>query len=121
MTVFRPADGAETGMAWAWAVGKSKGPNILVFTRQKLDLIPRGEGFDPHEIWRGAYVLDRYRDADITIIATGSEAPLAVKTAHLLRGPCLRARAVSAPSRDLFARQAAEYPNSLLGDLRLIL
>src|SRR5437870_11987914 len=71
MTLFRPADGAETGMAGAWAVGKSHGPNILVFTRQKLDPIPRGAGFDPHEVWRGAYVLDNYRDGDITIIATG--------------------------------------------------
>src|SRR5260370_245958 len=114
MTVFRPADGAETGMAWAWAVGKSKGPNILVFTRQKLDLIPRGEGFDPHEIWRGAYVLDRYRDGDITIIATGSEVPLAVKTADLLRGQGLQARVVSAPSLDLFDRQDVDYQNSVL-------
>src|SRR5438128_844810 len=75
MTLFRPADGAETGMAWAWAVGKAKGPTILVFTRQKLDPIPRGAGFDPHEVWRGAYVLDNYRDGDFTIIATGSEVP----------------------------------------------
>ena len=116
MTLWRPADGAETGMAWAWAVGKSKGPNILVFTRQKLDPIPHGEGFDPHEIWRGAYVLDRYRDGDITIIATGSEVPLAVKTADLLRGEGVQARVVSAPSLDLFDRQDVDYQDRVLGD-----
>ena len=116
MTLFRPADGAETGMAWAWAVGKSHGPNVLVFTRQKLDPIPRGEGFDPHEIWRGAYVLDRYRDGDITIIATGSEVPLAVKTADLLRGEGLPVRVVSAPSLDLFDRQDIDYQDRVLGN-----
>jgi len=116
LTLFRPADGAETGMAWAWAAGKSKGPSVLVFTRQKLDPIPRGAGFDPHEIWRGAYVLDNYRDGDFTIIATGSEVPLAVKTADLMRGEGKRVRVVSAPSLDLFDRQPADYQNQVLGD-----
>jgi transketolase len=116
MTLFRPADGPETGMAWAWAVGKAKGPSVLVFTRQKLDPLPHGAGFDPHEIWRGAYVLDNYREGDFTIIATGSEVPLAVKTADLLRGEGKRARVVSAPSLDLFDRQPVDYQNQVLGD-----
>ncbi len=116
MTLFRPADGMETGMAWAWAVGRSEGPTILVFTRQKLDPIPRGAGFDPHEIWRGAYVLDNYREGDFTIMATGSEVPLAVKTAELLRSDGLNARVVSAPCLDLFDRQDIDYQNHVLGD-----
>lgn len=116
MTVIRPGDSAEVAMAWAWAVGKSEGPNILVFTRQKLDLVPRGEGFDPHVIWRGAYVLDKYREGDITLMATGSELPLAVKTADLLRNEGTQARVVSAPSLDLFDRQPVAYQNEVLGD-----
>jgi transketolase len=120
MTVFRPADGPETGMAWAWAVGKSQGPTILVFTRQKLDPIPRGTNFDPHVIWRGAYVLDQYSDGDITFMATGSEVPLAVKTADLLRKEGRRARVVSAPCLDLFDRQPIDYQNEVLGDRRRV-
>ncbi|HJW94433.1 MAG TPA: transketolase C-terminal domain-containing protein, partial [Thermoanaerobaculia bacterium] len=116
MTLFRPADGAETAMAWAWAVGKSQGPTVLVLTRQKLEPIPHGEAFDPHQIWRGAYVLDTYADGDITLIGTGSETPLAVKTAELLRGEGVRARVVSAPSLDLFDRQPLDYQNEVLGD-----
>jgi len=116
MTLFRPADGMETGMAWAWAVGRSEGPTILVFTRQKLDPIPRGAGFDPHELWRRAYVPDNYREGDFTIMATGSEVPLAVKTAELLRSDGLRARVVSAPCLDLFDRQDIDYQNHVLGD-----
>ena len=116
MTLFRPADGHETAMAWAWAAGKSEGPTVLVFTRQKLDPIKRADNFDPHIIWRGAYLLDNYRDGDITIIATGSEVPLAVKTADLLRGQGVRARVASAPCLDLFDKQPDDYKNEVLGD-----
>jgi len=116
MTLFRPSDGPETAMAWAWAVAKSQGPTLIVLTRQKLEPLPHGEGFDAHQVWRGAYVLDGYADGDFTIIATGSETPLAVKTADLLRGEGVRARVVSAPSLDLFDRQPVDYQNEVLGD-----
>ena len=117
MTLFRPSDSAEVAMAWAWAVGgKHKGPTLIVLTRQKLDPITRGGGFDPHEVWRGAYVLDNYRDGDITLMATGSEVPLAVKTADLLKNEGKRARVVSAPSLDVFDRQDVDYQNRVLGD-----
>jgi len=116
MTLFRPSDGPETAMAWAWAVAKSQGPTLIVLTRQKLEPLPHGEGFDAHQVWRGAYVLDGYADGDFTIIATGSETPLAVKTADLLRNEGIRARVVSAPSLDLFDRQSVDYQNEVLGD-----
>ena len=112
MTLWRPADGAEVAMAWAWAVKHAKGPGLLVLTRQKLDLIPRPDGFDAKKILRGAYVLDGYEQGDVTLIATGSEVPLAVKTAALA-GNC---RVVSAPSLDLFDRQPVDYQDEVLGD-----
>jgi transketolase len=115
MTLFRPADGAEVAMAWAWAVGKAVGPTTIVLTRQKLDPIARPLDFDPHQIYRGAYVLDGYESGDITIIATGSEVSLAVKTADLLRGEGVNARVVSAPCLDLFGRQDASYQDEVLG------
>jgi transketolase len=116
MTLWRPGDGVETAMAWAWAVKNNEGPQLLVLTRQKLDLIPGREGFDPHKVWRGAYVLDGYSEGGITLIATGSELPLAVKTADLLKGEGIKARVVSAPSLDLFDRQDVDYQNAVLGD-----
>ncbi|MEO6259464.1 MAG: transketolase [Thermoanaerobaculia bacterium] len=117
MTLFRPADGAETAMAWAYAIGsKHDGPTIIVCTRQKLDPIVRGASFDAHAVWRGAYVLDGYQDGDITFLATGSEVSLAIKTAELLRGQGTRARVVSAPSLDLFGRQDMAYQDEVLGD-----
>jgi len=116
MTLFRPSDGVETAMAWAWAVGKSQGPTVLVLTRQKLEPLPHAEGFDPYKVWFGAYVLDKYSEGDITLIATGSETPLAVKTADLLKEQGVKARVVSAPCLDLFDRQSVDYQNEVLGD-----
>jgi transketolase len=116
MTLFRPADGVETAMAWAHAVNGEHGPTLIVLTRQKLDPVARAEGFDAKKVLRGAYVLDGYEQGDITFIATGSEVPLATKTADLLRGEGLPARVVSAPSLDLFDRQDVDYRNAVLGD-----
>lgn len=115
MTLFRPADGVETAMAWAWAAGEAEGPTSLVFTRQKLDPIRRNDAFDPKTVWRGAYVLDGYTVGDITIVATGSEVPLAIKAAEQLRGRGTAARVVSAPCLELFDRQPVDYQNEVLG------
>jgi len=116
LTLFRPADGAEVAMAWAHAVRATDGPTLIVLTRQKLDPIPQAAGFDAQRILRGAYVLDGYNEGDLTIVATGSEVSLAVKTADLLRGEGTRARVVSAPSLDLFDQQAQDYQDEVLGD-----
>src|SRR5438067_518812 len=114
MTLFRPGTSAEVAMAWAWAVAKAEGPTCILLTRQKLE--PVAQSFDPHEVWRGAYVLDAYRDGDITFLATGSELPLAVAAANLLRAQGTSARVVSAPCLDLFDKQPAEYRDEVLGN-----
>jgi transketolase len=116
MTLFRPADGPEVAMAWAHAMQSKDGPTVIVLTRQKLDVIPHPLEFDPNRILRGAYVLDGFEAGDVTIIATGSEVPLAVKTAELLRGEGTNVRVVSAPSLDLFDHQPVDYQNEVLPD-----
>jgi transketolase len=116
LILFRPADGAEVAMAWAHAVRSTDAPTLLVLTRQKLDPIPRAADFDATRILRGAYVLDGYTEGDLTLIATGSEVPLAMKTADLLRGEGWNARVVSAPSLDLFDQQPRDYQDEVLGD-----
>ncbi|HEV7765989.1 MAG TPA: transketolase [Thermoanaerobaculia bacterium] len=116
MTLFRPADSAEVAMAWSHAVRSTDGPTLIVLTRQKVEPTPHPADFDVQRVLRGAYVLDAYREGDVTIIATGSEVALAVKTAELLRGEGKNVRVVSAPSLDLFDRQPVEYQNEVLGD-----
>jgi transketolase len=116
MTLFRPASGPEVAMAWAYALSAKGGPTLIVLTRQKLEPLPHPLEFDPKRILRGAYVLDGYESGDVTLIATGSEVPLAVKTADLLRGEGTNVRVVSAPSLDVFDRQPADYQNEVLPD-----
>ena len=41
LTVFRPADGLETAMAWAWALEQAQGPVVLALTRQTLPPLER--------------------------------------------------------------------------------
>ncbi|HEX6097044.1 MAG TPA: transketolase [Thermoanaerobaculia bacterium] len=112
LTLFRPADGAEVAMAWAHALQSKDHPTLIVLTRQKVDVIERPLEFDPKRILKGAYVLDGFDQGEITIIATGSEVPLAVSAARLLGN----ARVVSAPSLDLFDQQPIEYQDEVLGD-----
>jgi transketolase len=116
LNVIRPADGVEVAMAWAHALRATDEPSLIVLTRQKLDLIPRPAEFDSRIIERGAYVLDGYDDGDITIIATGSEVPLAVKTADLLKDEGTKVRVVSAPSLNQFDKQPAAYRDQVLRD-----
>jgi transketolase len=116
LTLFRPADGAEVAMAWAHAMRSTDRPTLIVLTRQKLDPIERPLEFDPQRILRGAYVLDGFEQGDVTIVATGSEVPLAIRTAELLRGEGRAVRVVSAPSLELFAKQPAAYQDEVLGN-----
>jgi transketolase len=118
LTLFRPADRVETAMAWAWAVGQAKGPTALALTRQKLEPLKRDDAFDPRSIWKGAYVLRENADAAITIVATGSEVPLAAAAAEKLAGMGIPSRVVSAPSLELFEAQGESYQSGVLGEDR---
>jgi transketolase len=110
MHVWRPADGLETAMAWSYAVGEGEdGPHALVFTRQNVDVLTRPNGFDPKDVWRGAYVLEDRPNARVCLIATGSEVGLAVRSAALLAERGVPCRVVSMPSVERFLAQPPEH------------
>jgi transketolase len=115
LTLFRPADGVETAMAWAWAATSRTSPTLLSLTRQKLEPLRHGDEFDPKRVWKGAYVLDGFEEGELTLVATGSEVPLAVKAAETLRGEGIGARVVSAPSLTLFDQQERSFQDEVLG------
>ncbi len=105
--VLRPADATEVAAAWKVAISRSDGPTVLVLTRQGL---PTMEGTPPVD--KGGYVV---RDgADCILVATGSEVPLSLEAADLLKGDGIDARVVSLPSFELFGRQPKEYRDSVL-------
>jgi len=117
LRVFRPADGVETAMAWAWIAEHREGPALLALSRQKVKALIRPATFEREQVWRGAYVVeDSEASADVVLVATGSEVSLAVETAVLLRDAGVAARVVSLPCLELFLEQDADYRRAVIPD-----
>jgi len=117
LPVFRPADGIETAMAWAWIAEHRDGPALLALSRQTVVALDRKAPFTAEDVWRGAYVLeDPSEPAQVVLVATGSEVSLAVEAAGKLRGDGLAVRVVSLPCMELFLEQPAEYRRGIIPD-----
>jgi transketolase len=104
-------------MAWAWALERAQGPVLLALTRQELPPLPRAAGFDPRQVWSGAYVVrEPETRAAVVLVATGSEVSLACAAAEKLAAQGLAVRVVSMPSTELFAAQPEAARRALLPD-----
>jgi transketolase len=116
MTLIRPADASETAEAWRVALKHKEGPVALVLTRQKLSFIDRTKYAPATGLARGAYVLaDAPGGApEVVLISSGSEVGLILDAQKKLEADGIRARAVSMPSHELFAKQDESYRNSVL-------
>lgn len=117
LDVWRPADTAETAVAWAVALESKHRPSALLLSRQNLPYAPKK---DLGDISRGAYVLSTPADlglkkkAKAVIIATGSEVSLALQAQKLLAEQKLFVNVVSMPSTSVFDRQTSAYKKSVL-------
>ena len=116
MTLIRPADASETAEAWRVALKHKNGPVALVLTRQKLSFIDRSKYAAASGLARGAYVLaDAPGGApEVVLISSGSEVGLILEAQKKLEADGIRARAVSMPSHEIFARQDHAYRDSVL-------
>ena len=117
LDVWRPADTAETAVAWSVALTNKQKPTALLLSRQNLPYAPK---HDADAITRGAYVLAEpsevglARKAQAVIIATGSEVQLALHAQKLLADRKIAVRVVSMPSTTTFDRQSAAYKSEVL-------
>ncbi|MBN8510683.1 MAG: transketolase [Burkholderiales bacterium] len=113
LEVWRPADTAETAVAWAAALRDAQRPSALLLSRQNLPPLPAPAAGD---VARGAYVLAESAAgrARAVIIATGSEVQLAMQARDLLAQQRIGVRVVSMPSTTVFDRQDAAYKVSVL-------
>ncbi|MDE2615461.1 MAG: transketolase [Burkholderiales bacterium] len=117
LDVWRPADTAETTVAWAVALQNKSKPTALLLSRQNLPYAPKK---DLGDISRGAYVLSEPADlglkqkARAVIIATGSEVQLALKAQELLAAKRIAVRVVSMPSTTTFDQQKPAYKQAVL-------
>jgi transketolase len=115
LRLFRPADGVETAMVWAWILEKAEGPSLLALTRHEVPGIAREAGFDRYDIWRGAYVVrESVGPPQVVLLASGSEVSLAIQAAEALGAKGTSVRVVSVPCQELFAEQSDAYQRALV-------
>lgn len=117
MDVWRPADTVETVVAWASAIERRDGASCLIFSRQNLPFVDRDE-VDADAIAMGGYVAAEAPlgkgEAQVILLATGSEVGLAMEAHAKLAALNIQARVVSMPCTTRFDRQTKEYRESVL-------
>jgi transketolase len=115
LTVFRPADGVETAMAWAWALERARGPVALSLTRQGVPALKREAPFALEDVWKGAYrIREPEGRPDLVLLASGSEVALACDAATHLASEDVSTRVVSMPSLELLGEQPESYLRELV-------
>jgi transketolase len=113
LSVWRPADAAETAVAWLAAVERRNGPTALVLTRQALPQVAGVANAD--NAARGGYVLHDCSGApECIVIATGSEVGMALTAVKQANEQGKRVRLVSMPSCDVFERQEQAWRDAVL-------
>lgn len=111
--VLRPADADETTQSWKLAMENTTSPSCLILSRQNIKSLPAGNDYS--QVAKGAYVVaGSEKEADVTLVATGSEVATLVAGAELLRKDNVKVSIVSVPSEGLFRSQEASYQEEIL-------
>jgi transketolase len=116
LVTLRPGDANEVVEAYRYIMKLRHKPAVLVVSRQPLPTLDRSKYASASGVAQGAYVL---ADApggkpEVILIASGSEANLAVQAHEKLVAEGIRSRVVSMPSWDIFEHQSQEYRESVL-------
>jgi transketolase len=109
--LWRPADATENVEAWKTALGMDR-PQAFVLSRQKLKTLKPERDFG--DVSRGAYIVKRREDANLTIMASGSELMPSLQAGCFLEKLGIRANIVSVPCFDLFDEQDEEYKRAVI-------
>jgi transketolase len=111
--VLRPCDANETADAWCQAIKTNDQPVAMLFSRQKLPILPREQ--TAGRLSRGAYVLsDCQGKPDMLLLASGAEVHQAIGAQKILKEKGVAARVVNMPSWELFERQPQDYRYEVL-------
>ena len=117
MLVLRPADAAETSVAWKMAMENNLTPTALILSRQNIDDLPSASGNrynDALGAQRGGYVIIGQDMPDITLVGNGSEVATLVAAAAIIKQQGINAQVVSVPSIGLFLDQDADYRETVI-------
>lgn len=117
MLVLRPADSAETAVAWKLALENTTTPTALILSRQDIKDIP-AMGSNRYEealqSIKGAYIVHKVENPDIVLVANGSEVSTLYEAAEILKADGINCQIVSAPSLGLYEKQSQEYKNTII-------
>ncbi|HSD62713.1 MAG TPA: transketolase [Ignavibacteriaceae bacterium] len=114
VVVIRPADANETAYAWKAAIEHKGSPVLLILTRQALPVLDRKIYPSAENLLKGAYILKDSMDADVILMASGSEVSVILKAAEILEAESVRVRVISFPSLELFEKQDPAYKESVI-------
>ncbi len=113
LLVLRPCDANETADAWCHALKTNDQPVAMLFSRQKLPILPREK--TAGKLSRGGYVLsDCDGLPDLLLLASGAEVHQALETQKILQEKGVAARVVNMPSWELFEKQSDDYKADVL-------
>jgi transketolase len=120
MLVLRPADAAETTVAWKMALENRNTPTALILSRQGVPDVPALPGsaryVDALLAEKGAYIVkDCPGKPDVVMVASGSEVATLLSGAWLLEEEKnLKVRVVSVISEGLFRDQDKSYQEGII-------
>jgi transketolase len=116
LVTLRPGDANEVVEVYRSVMQQPHQPAVLVLSRQPLPTLDRRKYASASGVAHGAYILGDAPggDAEVVIIASGSEVSLAVEAHEKLLAEGIRSRVVSMPSWELFEQQPRAYRESVL-------
>ncbi|MBD3322061.1 MAG: transketolase, partial [Chitinivibrionales bacterium] len=119
MLVLRPADAAETSVAWKIALAHHDGPSALLLSRQPINELPVSGASrydDACGAEKGAYIVKKAPGKPgCVLIANGSEVATLIDACMVLeKEKSMNVQVVSAISEALFAEQSKEYRESVV-------
>lgn len=117
MLVLRPADAAETSVAWEMAMDNKKTPTALILSRQDITDIPSQNGDrykDALNARKGGYVVYKDEHPDVVLIGNGSEVSTLIAASDILKSKGINVQIVSVPSIGLFKNQSKDYRASVI-------
>ena len=114
LSVIRPADANEVTQAWKSILLRQE-PAGLLLSRQNLPVFNRGAENSAELVDKGAYTLIAAKtQAEVVLIATGSEVSVAVESAEILNSQGIATSVVSAPCLEWFAQQSDAYKSQVI-------
>ena len=110
---WRPADILETAAGWKEAITSVNTPHSLILSRQNLPFVQRTNE-QIELIKKGGYLLFEVENADLTLIASGSELKLIIAAGEAMAKEGIKANVVSMPCLDKFYSQDQEYRRGVI-------